>query len=101
MDSLPLVGLLPVESAEDFAIYLLSEFEDRGETVMVAPGQGFYSSPLGRDEIRIAYVLKEPDLRTLTRQLTALMNEKFGYDKEIPRIDEVIVANCEGFAAPQ
>lgn len=45
--------------------------------------------------------LKEPDLRTLTRQLTALMNEKFGYDKEIPRIDEVIVANCEGFAAPQ
>jgi flagellar basal body-associated protein FliL len=45
--------------------------------------------------------LKEPDLRTLTRQLTALINEKFGYDKEIPRVDEVIVANCEGFAAPQ
>ena len=54
---------LPVESAEDFAIYLLGEFEDQGETVMVAPGQGFYSSPLGRDEIRIAYVLKEPALR--------------------------------------
>ncbi|MGZ8867123.1 MAG: pyridoxal phosphate-dependent aminotransferase [Thermoanaerobaculia bacterium] len=54
---------LPVESAEDFAIYLLGEFEHEGETVMVAPGQGFYASPLGRDEIRIAYVLKEPDLR--------------------------------------
>jgi aspartate aminotransferase len=54
---------LPVESAEDFAIYLLGEFEDQGETVMVAPGQGFYASPLGRDEIRIAYVLKEPALR--------------------------------------
>jgi aspartate aminotransferase len=54
---------LPVDSAEDFAIYLLGEFEHDGETVMVAPGQGFYASPLGRDEIRIAYVLKEPALR--------------------------------------
>jgi flagellar basal body-associated protein FliL len=45
--------------------------------------------------------LKEPDLRTLTRQLTALVNEKFGYDKEIPRVDEVLVSNCEGFPAPQ
>ena len=54
---------LPVENAEDFAIYLLSEFEHEGETVMVAPGSGFYVSPLGRDEIRIAYVLKEEALR--------------------------------------
>ena len=54
---------LPVESSEDFAVYLLSEFEDNGETVMVAPGSGFYSSPLGKDEIRIAYVLKEEALR--------------------------------------
>jgi aspartate aminotransferase len=54
---------LPVESAEDFAVYLLSEFEEEGETVMVAPGSGFYMSPLGRDEIRIAYVLNEADLR--------------------------------------
>ena len=45
--------------------------------------------------------LKEPDLRTLTRQLTALVNEKFGFDKEIPRVDEVLVSNCEGFPAPQ
>lgn len=54
---------LPVKSAEDFAIYLLSEFEEEGETVMVAPGSGFYQSELGKDEVRIAYVLKEPDLR--------------------------------------
>ncbi|HUP46785.1 MAG TPA: pyridoxal phosphate-dependent aminotransferase [Thermoanaerobaculia bacterium] len=54
---------LPVKSAEDFAIYLLTEFEEEGETVMVAPGNGFYISPLGRDEIRIAYVLHEADLR--------------------------------------
>ncbi len=45
--------------------------------------------------------LKEPDLRTLTRQITALVNEKFGFDKEIPRVDEVLISNCEGFPAPQ
>ena len=47
----------------DFAIYLLREFEDRRETVMVAPASGFYASPLGRNEVRIAYVLKPEDLR--------------------------------------
>ena len=57
------VAKLPVKSAEDFAIYLLSEFEDNRETVMVAPANGFYASPLGKDEIRIAYVLKQDDLR--------------------------------------
>ena len=45
--------------------------------------------------------LKEPDLRTLNRQITALINEKFGFDKEIPRVDEVLISNCEGFPAPQ
>jgi aspartate aminotransferase len=44
--------------AEAFASFLLDEFSDGGETVMVAPGPGFYATPgLGRDEIRIAYVL--------------------------------------------
>ena len=57
------VPRLPVEDAEDFAVYLLTEFEDRGETVMVAPASGFYASPLGQSEVRIAYVLKAEDLR--------------------------------------
>ncbi|HET7435853.1 MAG TPA: pyridoxal phosphate-dependent aminotransferase [Thermoanaerobaculia bacterium] len=57
------VAKLPVESAEDFAIWLLSEFEHDGATVMVAPANGFYASDLGKSEIRIAYVLKEEDLR--------------------------------------
>lgn len=44
---------------EDFARWLLTDFEDAGETVMVAPAAGFYATPgLGRDEIRIAYVLE-------------------------------------------
>ncbi|MGZ7030974.1 MAG: pyridoxal phosphate-dependent aminotransferase [Thermoanaerobaculia bacterium] len=55
---------LPVENAEDFAVYLLTEFEHEGATVMVAPGNGFYASPNGgQSEVRIAYVLKEQDLR--------------------------------------
>jgi aspartate aminotransferase len=56
--------------AEDFARWLLTDFERDGETVMVAPGSGFYSTPgLGRDEIRIAYVL-ETD--TLSRAMDLL-----------------------------
>ena len=49
---------LPVASAEDFQMYLLNEFEEGGETVMFAPGNGFYATPgAGESEIRIAYVL--------------------------------------------
>ena len=55
---------LPVQSSDDFASWLLSEFEHGGETVMLAPATGFYASGhLGRSEVRIAYVLKEADLR--------------------------------------
>ena len=54
---------LPVADAEDFCIWLLSEFEHEGATVMLAPASGFYASPLGKSEVRIAYVLREEDLR--------------------------------------
>lgn len=48
---------LPVDSAEDFQIFLLNEFEDNHETVTFAPGSGFYATPgAGVSEIRIAYV---------------------------------------------
>ena len=54
---------LPIADADDFAIWLLSEFEHEKATVMLAPASGFYASPLGKSEVRIAYVLKEEDLR--------------------------------------
>ena len=54
---------LPIDDAEHFAAWMLSDFEHEGETVMVAPARGFYASPLGASEIRIAYVLKQEDLR--------------------------------------
>ena len=54
---------LPVDSADKFAQWLLEDFDYNGETVMVAPASGFYSTPgVGLDEIRIAYVLKKEDL---------------------------------------
>ena len=55
---------LPVDNVEDFLMFMLEEFEDNGETVMFAPAEGFYATPgLGKDEIRIAYVLNQNDMR--------------------------------------
>ncbi len=54
---------LPVDNAETFARWLLTDFDVDGETVMVAPAEGFYATKgMGRDEVRISYVLKEEDL---------------------------------------
>jgi aspartate aminotransferase len=54
---------LPVDDSEKFAQWLLEEFEYRKQTVMVAPAAGFYSTPgLGKNEVRIAYVLNIKDL---------------------------------------
>ena len=56
---------LPVKNADDFAQWLLEKFELNGETIMVAPAAGFYSTKgLGENQVRIAYVLKEDDLIT-------------------------------------
>ena len=58
------VAKLPVDNAEDFCAWCLSDFDYEGETVMLAPASGFYSTPgLGKDEVRIAYVLNLDDLR--------------------------------------
>ncbi|MBN1272773.1 MAG: pyridoxal phosphate-dependent aminotransferase [Candidatus Aminicenantes bacterium] len=54
---------LPIKDSEHFVQWMLTDFQMDNETVMVAPAQGFYSSPgKGLDEIRLAYVLKEKDL---------------------------------------
>ena len=57
------MAALPVDDAEKFQIWLLEHFDDHGDTVMFAPGGGFYATPgKGINEIRIAYVLKRADL---------------------------------------
>lgn len=55
---------LPVDDAEKFSMWMLQEFEHKKQTVMLAPGSGFYyNTDLGRQEVRIAYVLNLKDLR--------------------------------------
>ena len=54
---------LPVHNSDDFAQWLLESFDLNGETVMVAPAAGFYSSPgIGLNQVRIAYVLNKESL---------------------------------------
>ena len=58
-----LMAALPVDDADKFQQWLLEEFEDNGDTVMFAPGEPFYATPgKGKNEVRIAYVLKQADL---------------------------------------
>ena len=57
------VARLPIDDADKFCAWCLSEFEYEGQTVFMAPASGFYTTPgSGRNEVRIAYVLKKDDL---------------------------------------
>jgi aspartate aminotransferase len=58
------VARMPVKDTDHFCKWLLTDFQCDKKTVMLAPANGFYATPgKGRDEVRIAYVLKEQDLR--------------------------------------
>ena len=63
---------LPVEDAEDFATWLVRDFDLDGETVCMAPLSGFYSTPgLGRNEVRLAYVLDQERLARCVKIIAA------------------------------
>lgn len=67
-----LIADLPVDDADVFCRFLLDEFEEQGETVMMAPAEGFYATPgLGRSQVRLAYVLEIPALERAVRCLDA------------------------------
>jgi len=54
---------LPIDDSDKFAQWILEDFEYKNQTVMVAPATGFYATPgLGKNEVRIAYVLKKEEL---------------------------------------
>ena len=73
------VASLPVDNAEDFCKWCLTDFRLNGETVMMAPAAGFYSTPgLGRNQVRMAYVLKKEDLQ---RSLDILRAALEAYNK--------------------
>lgn len=58
------VAQLPVDDSEKFCRWCLEEFSYEGSTVMMAPAAGFYTTPgVGRNQVRIAYVLKQEDLK--------------------------------------
>jgi len=70
------IAKLPIDNADKFAQWLLESFDLNGETVMVAPAAGFYSTPnVGLDEIRIAYVLKKEDLIRAVEVLKAALDQ--------------------------
>ena len=57
------VARIPVDDADKFCAWLLSDFEYENQTIFMAPASGFYTTPgYGKDEVRIAYVLKKEDL---------------------------------------
>jgi aspartate aminotransferase len=67
---------LPVKDADRFCHWLLTDFHHDKKTVMLAPANGFYSTPRkGKNEVRIAYVLKEDDLRNALVVLQAALSE--------------------------
>ena len=64
------IAQLPVKDADNFAQWLLEEFEVNGETVMIAPAAGFYATEgLGKNQVRIAYVLEKELLKKAVRIL--------------------------------
>lgn len=71
------VAKLPVDDSDKFCAWCLSDFEYEGQTVFMAPASGFYTTPgAGRNEVRIAYVLKKEDL---TRALFVLQKALEAY----------------------
>ncbi len=77
MGAFYVMAKLPVDNTDTFQQWLLTDFEDKGETVMFAPGEGFYATPgMGKNEVRLAYVLKQSDLER-AMDLLALGIEKY------------------------
>ena len=70
------VAKLPVHDAEKFCAWCLTDFNYEGETVMMAPAAGFYTTPgLGKDEVRMAYVLCKEDLKRALFILTKALEQ--------------------------
>jgi len=76
MGAFYVMAKLPVDDAEKFCIWCLTDFSYEGQTVMMAPGAGFYTDPAdGRQEVRLAYVLNKEDLSKAIFVLQKAMEE--------------------------
>lgn len=77
------IAELPIDNADDFAQWLLEKFQLEEETVMIAPGAGFYSTPgVGLNQVRIAYVLNKEDLKKSVRILDAALKAYNAQDRK-------------------
>lgn len=67
---------LPIDDSDRFCQWMLEEFEHKGSTVMMAPATGFYATPgLGKQEVRIAYVLKKEELQEAIECLAVALKQ--------------------------
>ena len=67
---------LPIADADHFAQWMLSDFQDQGQTVMVAPGSGFYATPgQGKNQVRIAYVLEQARIKRAVELLAIALTQ--------------------------
>ena len=81
MGAFYVMASLPVDDSDKFQRWLLEEFDDKGDTVMFAPGAPFYETPgKGVNEVRIAYVLKQQDLE---RAMEILAKGIAQYQREV------------------
>ena len=91
MGAFYVMASLPVDDSDKFQRWLLEEFEDNGDTVMFAPGAPFYETPgKGINEVRIAYVLKQPDLE---RAMEVLASGIAAYQKKVMRVSSPSVVD--------
>jgi len=82
MGAFYVVAQLPVDDSDKFAKWLLEDFQYEKQTVMVAPAAGFYATKgLGTTQVRIAYVLKEEDLRSAMKCLEVALKQYPGRTK--------------------
>jgi aspartate aminotransferase len=97
------VARLPVDDGDDFASWLLTDFQLDGATVMIAPARGFYATPgLGTDQVRIAYVLEEKDLRIAMDVLAAALHPyATARGGTSPSRSEIVAREDSDFSLPQ
>lgn len=75
------VARLPIDDADKFCAWCLEEFDYEGQTIFMAPASGFYTTPgLGKNEVRLAYVLKKEDL---AKALVVLEKALETYNKKV------------------
>jgi aspartate aminotransferase len=77
------VASLPVKDADAFCAWCLSDFEYEGQTIFMAPASGFYITPgKGKNEVRLAYVLKKEDLAKAMTVLEKALEEYKNYEQQ-------------------